>query len=393
MNAVKRRTGFCILIAALAIMLFFFSTAYLMCMLIALIALAAACGIMIRADAKRMELSADAASGARVGSDARFDLNVSCRGRLLAAGYITVDIEISNVMFDKTRHEQFVLPLRDNGEPLKTALKMEMCGDTRINCVKAQVWDPLGLFSAGCAAFPETRIMCYPKPADIDLSISDDVVGVVNTEGLIQNRKGSDPSETFDIRDYVPGDDIRTIHWKLSSKVGSVIVREASEPSHYDVVLLPDIGLKQDGEEVSVSELNGAVAVAEELAEELLDQRISFCIAIPGRRGVQIFEVNDKREMQRLMSLWMSVTVTEESGSGLNVFLSEHMDQHFTRMLIVSGGKYAHDVSGIGKRIGTTIVSTSDDEEQAVYSVLGPDCDAVVLPSSSKREERYKVVC
>lgn len=393
MNAVKRRTGFCILVAALAAMLFFFSTAYLMCMLVALIALAAACCIMIRGDAKRMELSADAAAGARVGRGARFDLNVSCRGRLLAAGYVTVDVEISNIMFGITRRQQFVLPLRDHGEPLKTALKMEICGDTRISCISAQVWDPLGLFSASCAAFPETRIMCYPKPADIDLSVSDDVVGSVNTEGLIQNRKGSDPSETFDIRDYMPGDDIRTIHWKLSSKVGSVMVREASEPSHYDVVILPDVGLKQDGKEVSVSELNAAVAVTEELAEELLEQRISFCVAIPGRRGVQLFEVNDKREMQRLMSLWMSVPVTDESGSGLNIFLSEHMDQHFTRMLVVSGGKYANDISGIGKRIGTTIVSTSDDEDQAVYSVLGPDCEAVVLPSDVERDERYKVVC
>lgn len=235
--------------------------------------------------------------------------------------------------------------------------------------------------------------MCYPDPADIDLSVSDDVVGSVNTEGLIQNRKGSDPSETFDIRDYAPGDDIRTIHWKLSSKVGSVIVREASEPSHYDVVVLPDIGLKQGGEEVSVSELNAAVAVTEELTEELLEQRISFCAAIPGRRGVQLFEVNDKRDMQRLMSLWMSVPVAAESGSGLNVFLSEHMDQHFTRMLLVSGGKYANDISGIGKRIGTTIVSTSDDVEQAVYSVLGPDCEAVVMPAACERDERYKIVC
>ena len=393
MSAAKRRAGFCLLAAVLAIMLFSFSIAYLLCMLIVLAALAAACALMIKADAGRMELKADAPAGTRVGHDPRFQLSVSCRGRLLAAGYITVDVEINNVMFGVTRREKFVLPLRDNGDPLDAALKMEMCGETDVICISAQVWDPLGLFSAGCAAFPQLHIMCYPEPADLDLTVSDDVVGSVNTEGMVQNRKGNDPSETFAIRDYVPGDDIRTIHWKLSSKMGNVMVRESSEPSHYDVVLLPDIGLRQGEKNVSYDELNRAVAVTEELAEELLEQRISFCVAVPGRRGIQVFEVSDRREMQRLMALWMSVAVPPESGAGLDLFLSEHLDQYFTRMILVCGGKYARDISGIGKKIGTTIVSTADDEKQAVYSVLGPECDAVVLPAGREYQDRYKIVC
>lgn len=53
----------------------------------------------------------------------------------------------------------------------------------------------------------------------------------------MQNRKGSDASEMFDIRDYVPGDDIRTIHWKLSGKTDELIVRQASAPSHYNIAL------------------------------------------------------------------------------------------------------------------------------------------------------------
>lgn len=393
MSAAKRRAGFGLLLAALAVMLFFFSTAYLLCMLIVLIALAIACAVMIRADAARMELSADAASGVRAGNGARFDLNIECSGRLLAAGYITVDVEISNVMFGRKRREQFVLPLRDHGEPLRTALEMGLCGETEIKCTGARVWDPMGLFSAVCKDFESVRLMCYPKPADLDLTVSDDVVGSVNTEGMIQNRKGSDPSETFDTREYVPGDDIRTIHWKLSSKTETFIVRESSEPSHYDVILLPDMGLEQEERIVSVDELNSAVAVTEELAEELIAQGISFCLAVPGRRGLQIFEVSDKREMQSILSMWMGVSVPKYSGTGLDQFLSEHRDQFFTRIIIVSGGKYLHDVTGLGKRIGATVVSTSDDIEQPVYGALGPECEAVVLPSHNERGEHYKVVC
>lgn len=44
-------------------------------------------------------------------------------------------------------------------------------------------------------------------------------------EGMMQNRKGNDPSEIFDIKDYTPGDDLRFVHWKLSGKADHLIMR------------------------------------------------------------------------------------------------------------------------------------------------------------------------
>lgn len=57
--------------------------------------------------------------------------------------------------------------------------------------------------------------------------------------GLTRSRKGTDASEMFDIRSYVPGDDIRSIHWKLSGKTDELIVRQASDRTHYDLVIRP----------------------------------------------------------------------------------------------------------------------------------------------------------
>ena len=46
----------------------------------------------------------------------------------------------------------------------------------------------------------------------------------------VMNKKGSDYSETFQLREYVPGDSIKQIHWKLSEKLDKLVVREASLP-------------------------------------------------------------------------------------------------------------------------------------------------------------------
>lgn len=74
----------------------------------------------------------------------------------------------------------------------------------------------------------------------------------------------------FDIREYVPGDDIRSIHWKLSSKTEDLIVRQASDPSHYNVILMPDLGLRQREIENSEGERSTAVSVSIALGEYLL---------------------------------------------------------------------------------------------------------------------------
>ena len=51
-----------------------------------------------------------------------------------------------------------------------------------------------------------------------------------DTEDYSNERPGYDLSEMFQIRDYVPGDSQRQIHWKLSHKYGKLIVKDPSLP-------------------------------------------------------------------------------------------------------------------------------------------------------------------
>lgn len=50
------------------------------------------------------------------------------------------------------------------------------------------------------------------------------------------SKKGYDATEVFELREYQPGDSIRTIHWKLSEKFDTVLVREPSDTSSYDIL-------------------------------------------------------------------------------------------------------------------------------------------------------------
>lgn len=54
-------------------------------------------------------------------------------------------------------------------------------------------------------------------------------------------KAGDDPTEIFAIREYAQGDKIRNIHWKLTSKVGSVMVKDYGLPLFENDMVVVDI--------------------------------------------------------------------------------------------------------------------------------------------------------
>ena len=393
MAAGMRRFGFCLTAAVLAVLLFFFSSAAVLWMLLLLLGTAALSWLLTTLDAGHTTLTLYAASGAQTDRPLRTVLSAHRPGRFLAAGEAVVELEISNIMFGSSRTQRLVLPLRDHAQPLETMLHLDLCGETVLRCTGVAVWDALGLFCRQIAPFPEVRVVCYPASFGVELALSRDTVGAASTEGLMQNRKGNDPSEIFDVREYVPGDDIRSIHWKLSCKTDTLILREPSDPSHYDAALLPDLGLTQLRTPVSHQELNAAAALTVSLGEQMLQQGESFCLAIPTAQGLRLHEVRSLRELYQLLPQWLGLEIQAQSGVGLQCFLSDHLEQYFTRLLIVSAGKYSQDLTGLGARIGVTAVSTAQDASAPSYTALGTDCEAVVLPAVPRHGSCYRIVC
>ena len=69
-------------------------------------------------------------------------------------------------------------------------------------------------------------MLCRPAPAEVELPAIPEGRGA-RPSPLNAVRAG--PGEDYDLRDYRPGDPMRSIHWKLSSKWDELIVRERAE--------------------------------------------------------------------------------------------------------------------------------------------------------------------
>lgn len=112
-------------------------------------------------------------------------------------------------------------------------LDTEHCGGYRAVVEKVRVCDYLGLFSFRVKSPGEQTIMIRPNPLPVE--------DMMDPRRLETNRwipkPGGGFSENHEYRPYRPGDSLNQLHWKLSAKVGQLILREPMEPVQTAVLL------------------------------------------------------------------------------------------------------------------------------------------------------------
>ena len=118
----------------------------------------------------------------------------------------------------------------------------ECCGDVNIKLNRLTVSDPLGIFEKETETDPGSETDYMVLPVISGLSVGHDQLDRYDMESYkySQKQKGSDPSETFGIKNYAEGDSIKSIHWKLSGKVGDIVVREYGLPVDNRIFVICD---------------------------------------------------------------------------------------------------------------------------------------------------------
>lgn len=388
----KRRLAYWLVLAVLAVFLFFFSQPFFLWALAVLGVLALVVAVLLRQDAKKLTLRLEVRSGGREGSQVPLTIVVRPRGRILVSRCMEVDLSIENLMFGSVRSRKLHLRLGRGEQRYQIPIPAAQCGQVCLRCDGVRVLDVLDLFSVACAPVREVRTTIYPRQVRVQVLLSQATVGSPRADSMMQNRQGNDPSELFDIREYVPGDDIRSIHWKLSSKTEQLIVRQSSEPFSYHMALLPDLGRKQGERSVDQDELNGAVALGSAIAQGLLRQGVAFCAALPTAEGLELCEIRTQSDFARCMDWWLSYPIPENPGASLQAFLAQHWEGYFTRLLLLTAGPCDLDLTGLDGQIGLTVVSAVNASAPATAE-MSPTTTMVELPTHPDRQAVWRVVC
>ena len=106
------------------------------------------------------------------------------------------------------------------------ALPTQHCGVLRIRPFKPMAYDYLGLLGLRLRRLSGVDVLVLPEPVPVD-NVPTMGPGISRAW---KPKPGGGFSENHEMRLYRPGDKLNQVHWKLSSKVGKLMVREAMEP-------------------------------------------------------------------------------------------------------------------------------------------------------------------
>ena len=150
-------------------------------------------------------------------------------GRLIPLGKVLCELEIKN---DLTGEEtRLTLPMEKRRDGMEAAFALETahCGRMRTSVRRITLLDFFGFLAAQAQSDAVGRMTVLPDtfPVEIDPAL---LSAPREGEDTRDDRKGTDMTETFQLRDYQPGDNLHGIHWKLSSKLDKLIFREPAQP-------------------------------------------------------------------------------------------------------------------------------------------------------------------
>lgn len=125
-------------------------------------------------------------------------------------------------------------------ETVSISLTPDHCGVVEF-CIKSiKITDFLGFsFLFRKIGFAD-RIVVLPNAFPMSGSLENGIVSGSESNIFSTVKSGDDPSEIFQLREYRDGDRHNRIHWKLSSRSESFIVKELSQPVNSKILVLCD---------------------------------------------------------------------------------------------------------------------------------------------------------
>jgi len=218
--------------------------------------------------ARRVSVSLDHAHICKC--DESLDILVSARGMGLLPGHIKCRLAYDNLFTGET-HEEEILFLASSA---KFMYKPQGCGMINIFARQLAITDIFGLSTWKVKHPPASKLLVMPNLVNIHLTVSPSTRPTLDSDDYSMHLSGSDSSETFAIREYIPGDPLKSIHWKLSQKTDKLLVRELGLPISNRILLFMETSVPKP----EIKRINRIAITLYSVAHELIIHELTHTL-------------------------------------------------------------------------------------------------------------------
>ena len=242
-------------------------------------------------------------------------------------------------------------------QTVRASFGSPFCGRIRLTVASVRLYDCFGLIGVRARTDAHSAAVVQPDTFPQSLILTPSSARVEEAEDYSTERPGSDLSEIFQIRDYVPGDSPRQVHWKLSQKYGKLIVKDASLPITRSAALF----WERTEENQTASRTDAEAEIVVSLCRNLLAQSVQFTLCWNENGQLVRHLVRDLDELIALLPRLLTAK-PEARISGAQLLLQTTPAGAYSHLIYVSGELSANsNLQTLGHL--TTLVCGTDFNE------------------------------
>lgn len=385
----KRRALYAAVIVMAAGLAFWSGSPFLAAMTALLVLLPLLLFWLLRRDMGAVTMSLQVPASCPVGKPCPITVYITCPRRPWVMGLITLRIRWHNGMFDDVVEQERRLYLSDGVIQFQVSITSDLCGAAEVSCLSAVGTDILGLCAGSIPCPKPSSVIVVPTPLSLRLVPAENRLGRMDNELEFFNRRGPEFSEIFDLHPYAPGDDVRSIHWKLSGKLNELIVRQGSEPAHNYTAVILDAGLAQDEQTVPPQLVVGAVRLAAAVSSRLARDGVPHQNVFSARGGLWSHDVRSQEESADTVLQWMSFTLPQQTGTGVRRFLAANAQREFARIIYITAGPLVPEVDSLAARRSVTALCVSNCDRPRL--TRRADCYMMELPLAALEDGKLQL--
>lgn len=273
-----------------------------------------------------------------------------------------VRLRLTNLLTGQTAVQHYRLTAR----PKRTGvseyrISSAHCGRIQLTAERCRLYDPFGLIGIRLGEPAVAAMTVQPKGFVQSVYVSPDANCPDDSENYAPDRTGYDLAEVYALREYAPGDSLRQMHWKLSSKLDKLVVREPSLPVRRSVLVF-----WERTQTASPEQSDAQADVVVTACRSLLESGVQFTVCWNDAQEQQCVSqpVRSVDELTGLLPRLLSAG-TAQGESGAALFCRSSGEAVLSHILYITG-RVPEDAAELGRFGRLTILSCGADAPEAI---------------------------
>lgn len=206
---------------------------------------------------------------------------------------VNLNLNFANTFYGNTGSHMLNIPVRAKKDTdIIYPIVMEYCGRFQIEVTELVLIDVLGVCEIKLPVNETAECLVFPKGAERNKEAGQIYLRGV-TEAMESKEKGYDFSDISGIREYIPGDKLQNIHWKLSVKKDELMVKERVSVSAQQLNVLVDTANNKD------MCAEGTLELADSITKAFVLQNLPFTVQYYSTNSGGIRECYIGNEIER----------------------------------------------------------------------------------------------